>query len=155
MGIGERPILDFDKLLGDLDIIVKDPRDTNLFRTAVCAPSRGHASILRSASDPRMQTNHGNRFAIAAAVGRLFWAAAGHARTVAPICAAHGDYSRYSETRRANAFAAELLLPMQTLRKALGEKATADQVATLAEDYGMSRAAARWHAHNAHIEINQ
>jgi hypothetical protein len=148
LGLGTGPIIDFaTRVLNDLDVVLDSPRETRLFRTAVCAPPRGKAHILRSSSDPHMGHLTAARFAIAAALGRLLWSAS--VPEDRPVCAAHGDYARLIQTRRANAFAAELLLPSAAVESRLGPLPTDDQIADLAERYGISRSAARWHVHNA------
>ena len=75
-------------------------------------------------------------FAIAASLGRLVSEANG-----AAFGAAHGSQSRWSETQRANAFAAEFLLPTVVLQRS-------DDLAGLCERYGISRSAAEWHRAN-------
>ena len=139
-GLGNRPLLDFVRVLREWGVVLDQAIPTALFRTAVCAPSRGIAHLMLSSTDPRMEHLTANRFALAAALGRLLWAAL--LRTVtSPVGAAHGDYSRLTQSRRANAFAAELLLPSEAVRAALRPNAGADEVTDLAEMYGISRSA--------------
>ncbi len=78
------------------------------------------------------------RFALAAALGRLLGA-----RSDRPFGAAHGASSRYRESQRANAFAAELLLPAAALR-GRGES----DLDVLCDDFGISRSAASWQIKN-------
>lgn len=77
------------------------------------------------------------RVALATAFGRLLFDARGKAWG-----AAYGDHSRVLETRRAGAFAAELLAPSEIVPE------YASDPQRLAEDYGISLAAARWRLHN-------
>src|SRR5205085_10273966 len=109
-GLSYRPVTDLVRQLKELDIMIDAEIPTALFRSAVCAPSRGEGVILRSANDPRMESFVGARFAIVAALGCLFFSAAAQTKKEPPICAAHEEYCRLSETRLANGFAAEFLL---------------------------------------------
>ena len=67
------------------------------------------------------------------------------------ICVAQGDHALLSESRRANAFAANLLLPREVIE---GARLTGSELVNLAESYGISYSAVRWHAHNAQAEID-
>jgi Zn-dependent peptidase ImmA (M78 family) len=58
------------------------------------------------------------------------------------IGVAHGAQARYRPTQLANAFAAELLLPVQAIQRSRGS------TDALAKRYGISRSAAEWHVHN-------
>jgi Zn-dependent peptidase ImmA (M78 family) len=74
---------------------------------------------------------------MAAALGRLL----AEGRPGQPLGAAHGEQSRWIQTQRANAFAAEFLLPTPALSRPGDLEAKCDQ-------YGISRTAARWHMRN-------
>ena len=80
-----------------------------MFRVAVCGSKSGQPCIIPSARDARMKTTTGYRFGVMAGLGRLLWE--GRRVQSQPIVGAQGDYSVFTDGRRANAFAAELLLP--------------------------------------------
>ncbi len=143
MSLEEKPIRDLSKTLERLDVKLEDDFDSSLFRVAVCAPSHGRAHIVPSSMDERMRTPTASRFAIASALGRLIWQSRLSASK--PICAAQGDYAMLSQSRRANAFAAEFLLPREAI---LGVSPDSPELWNLAARYGISPPAARWHVHN-------
>jgi hypothetical protein len=144
IGLPARPIGDVKSLLGRLDVTLDDPLDTYLFRAAVCAPRNKVAHIIPSAIAPRMDREPAARFAVISALGRLLWESKIAGNT--PICAAQGDYSMFNESRRANAFAAEFLLPTEAIR---GVRPDSNALREMAEEYGISQSAAEWHAVNA------
>jgi hypothetical protein len=146
LDLGAEPIQNLQKLLEKLDLEVETPIDTELFRTAFCADTSGKGKILRSSTKPRMRGIAGSRFAIAAALGRLLFAKSQDANEV--FCGGHGSHSRWLETKRANAFAIEFLMPKDGIAEKVGERATDTEISHLADDYGVSREAAKWHAYN-------
>jgi hypothetical protein len=89
-----------------------------------------------------MQSYTASRFAAASAFGRLLWQARIPGQDL--LCGAQGDHAMLSQSRRANAFAAEFLLPATAIEGGLSEQV----VYSLAEQYGISSTAARWHARN-------
>jgi hypothetical protein len=144
LGLVTKPIVDLTKTLRRLDVEIEDGVPSPLFRVAVCA-TRGHrAHIVPSSLDPRLQTDVSNRFACASALGRLLWQSRYDNRQM--ICAAQGDYALLSQSRRANAFAAEFLLPREAV--ATAEPGDRRTIGWLAEQYGISRSATEWHAYN-------
>ena len=147
LGIEDKAIVDLSMLLSRLDICLDEPVPTELFRTAVVAPSHGEAHLLRSSRDSRMNHLTSSRFAIVAALGRLVWSQ-GTGRDQPIISGAHGDYSRLLHTQRANAFAAEFLLPASAFSTPDNRNLRTDELNDLAEEYGISRTAATWHAYN-------
>ena len=110
---------------------------TKEFRSAAIRTGDGATCVLIGAEMAGLARQ---RFAIAAALGRLL--ADAHAPGV-PFGAAHGAASRVRETQRANAFAAELLLP----KAALQERGERD-VRELCDDFGISVRAAEWQIAN-------
>jgi Zn-dependent peptidase ImmA (M78 family) len=85
-----------------------------------------------------------SRFAITSALGRLLWQS--RFNVGKPMAVAQSDQSLVTQSRRANAFAAEFLLPHSViLRHGVN---TAQMVGRLSETYGISRSAVRWHAYN-------
>jgi hypothetical protein len=142
MGLGKAPIRHLSRVLNDLDVVSVDSIDTSLFRVAVCAEQGRRAQIVSSATDERMQEYASSRFATTSALGRLLWQA--RVRGDGLVCGAQGTHAMLSQSRRANAFAAEFLLPAKVAEGALSR----DQVYDLAEEYGISASAALWHAHN-------
>ena len=128
------PLADLASTLGDLGVAVRDGAPTPAFRTAVAALEDGTAIMWTSPDDPRVSSVARTRFAQAAALGRLL--------TSPCRAAAHGPYARLRETQRANAFAAELLLPSEALDPCVN-------LDRIVEAYGISRSAAAWHVRNA------
>jgi Zn-dependent peptidase ImmA (M78 family) len=109
------------------------------FRTAIV--DAGCPTVLWNEDAPQIRRVAVSRFAIAAGVGRLLFERGDEAGTFG---AANGEHSRLFETRRANAFAAELLLP----RRALEGPAAGMDLVDICAEYGISAPAARWHIHN-------
>ena len=87
-------------------------------------------------SELRRQGISRARFAAAAALGRLLAEVNG-----ASFGAAHGEQSRIVQTQRANAFAAEFLLPASALRRG-------EDLASLCVEYGISLSAGEWQRTN-------
>lgn len=138
LGLGTDPIQRMDVLLSQVGVRDMEAPSFGLFRSASCIRERT-ATIVVSRDIfgvvPR-------RVALAASFGRLLFEGRGKAWG-----AAVGENSRWEETRRANAFAAELLAPASVVPK------YADAPERLAEDYGISVASARWRIYdvlNAH-----
>jgi hypothetical protein len=147
LGRETEPFVDLRAVLAELDIRTTDPLPIDGFRTAVVGQRRGSARIMQSSHDPRMESVAGCRFALSAALGRLVSSAG--VNGAAAFGAAHGDSSRIWETRRANAFAAEFILPADALRKRFPSRTLNSVVnSDLSEEYGISRQAAAWHAWN-------
>jgi hypothetical protein len=143
MALGGSPITELDSVLERLDVKRSDPLETPLFRAAVCAARRKKAYIFPSIKDERMKSHAASRFAIVSALGRLLWES--RIATSRPICAAQGDHTMVSQNRRANAFAAEFLLPSEAIWSLDSDS---PKLMDLASTYGISPSAARWHAHN-------
>jgi hypothetical protein len=143
--LGDRPIEHLKNVLGRLDVNLEDSLETSLFRAAVCATRQKPAHIVPCTpkNDSRMESRPAYRFAVISALGRLLW----ESRSAGgkPICAAQGDHAMISQSRRANAFAAEFLLPTEAIR---GLSEDHPDLVETAERYGISFSAARWHAHN-------
>lgn len=111
--------------------------DTQAFRSAAIRTHDGSARVLISREARGLARE---RFASSVALGRLL----GDGRPPgSPLGAAHGNASRWRETQRANAFAAELLLPAAALK-------THDisNKRQLCEDFGISYKAATWQIEN-------
>jgi Zn-dependent peptidase ImmA (M78 family) len=138
--LGDRPITNVNTTLNRLDVAVEADRNIGLFRAAACAIKGNRAHIVPSSSDNRMQYKPSHNFYVISALGRLLWEASGS--TGNTICVAQGDYSMVSESRRANAFAAEFLLPQRTV---LGIDADSPKLRELATQYGISSEAAKLH----------
>ena len=85
----------------------------------------------------------GSRFAITSALGRLLWQSRS---TEKHICVAQGDQAMLSQSRRAHAFAAEFLLPHETVENVRPDDFAA--IGRLSERYSISRSAAKWHVYN-------
>jgi hypothetical protein len=143
MRLGTRPIANLVGTLEKLDVTVEKDRTIPLFRAAACAIKGKPAHIIPSVSDPRMELPAPHNFAVASALGRLVW------ETRTPdertICVAQGDYSLLSQSRRANAFAAEFLLPSQ---RVAGLNPEGEELKAVAYEFGISLEAAAWHARN-------
>jgi hypothetical protein len=137
--LGEAP-LDARKLSSMMRELHVEPRPAQamgLFRSA-CWTTREGAVLMWADDDAALATPPPRRFAIAAALGRLLSAPAEERM----IGVAHGAQARYRPTQLANAFAAELLLPVQAIQRSRGS------TDALAKRYGISRSAAEWHVHN-------
>jgi hypothetical protein len=133
---------DLKKALARFGVHAKPMKARGLFRSAVW--TRGGGAVLGWATDhPRFRGDVPSRFAIAAAFGRFL---AGFAEGEAGG-AAHGPQARWRPTQLANAFAAELLLPVQALRKGF------KSLEALASTYGISRSAAEWHVENRTLAV--
>ncbi len=142
--LGTKPITDVAETLKQFDVKLEKGRSTWLYKAAACAIKGQQAHIIPSSPETPMRRMPVQNFAVASALGRLLWDAWNPDKSV--ICVAQGDYSLFSESRRANAFAAEWLLPGQVARK-LSPGSPALQ--KTAEQYGISEVAANWHAGNA------
>jgi len=129
----DEPLLDLD---GALDAVGAQlqPVDTVEFRSAVIRTAEGSSRVMVA----RSLGHAARRFAVAAAIGRVVTGPANGA-----FGAAHGSSSRWFETRRANAFAAELLLPAAALDARRGE-----DTQQLSDDFGISFKAASWQRAN-------
>jgi hypothetical protein len=139
----DAPLTDMAQALERFDVKLEPWRaEGNLFRSAVIAADQGSARIVYSRGNGIHSGVAPTRFAIAAAFGRLLY---GASRRTGAFGAAHGAQSRWLQTRVANAFAAELLLPSAALY--LGH-----DLQVLCEEYGISRSAAEWHRSNRHVE---
>ncbi len=137
LGSNSLDTADLTKALARFGVQTKALRAHGLFRSAVW--TRGGGAMLGWANDdPRFHGEVPSRFAIAAGFGRFL---SGFAEGE-PGGAAHGEQARWRPTQLANAFAAELLLPVQAISK--GFKSVED----LAKSYGISRSAAEWHIVN-------
>jgi hypothetical protein len=143
LDLTDRPVRDPREVLRSFGVRLETERPSRLFRVAVCASRIAGAHVIPSATDARMQTIPGFRFGVFSGLGRLLWQARG---TSQPICAAQGDHAMISQSRRANAFAAEFLLPSEVIQ---GLSADSREFLDRVEAYGVSRSAARWHLHNA------
>ncbi|MCK5801162.1 MAG: hypothetical protein KAI47_28435 [Deltaproteobacteria bacterium] len=135
LGNQAEPVSDLPSTLREFDVELRDV-PSNSFFSAVFSHGAG-ASILAVGTSPRKFGIAPTRFAIAAALGRLL----AERTTDGPFGAAHSSQSRWINTQRANAFAAEFLLPVE----AIGVDSS---VETLCDAYGISRSAAAWHVHN-------
>jgi hypothetical protein len=137
LGIPEEPLADdMSRMLEAFGVDARPFRASGLFWSAVVAGGEGQASVLYAEGDARFGGHAPRRFALAAALGRLL---AEGSRP--PFGAAHGAHSRVMPTQRANAFAAEFLLPRSALMRG-------GDIETLCDDYGISRSAAQWHRKN-------
>jgi hypothetical protein len=143
LNVGSKPIKSVEAILERLDVALQDRQETPLFRAAVCANREGRAHIVPSATDARMESPPAFRFAVASALGRLLWAS--RTKGAGPICAAQGDHAMLSQSRRANAFAAEFLLPSEAIE---GLGPDDPELWKIGETYGISHSAAIWHACN-------
>jgi len=150
MGLGSRPIRDLESVLKRLDVTLHEPQETTLFRAAVCAPRERRAHIIPSSNAPRMESVPAVRFAVVSALGRLLWES--RIRGNEPICAAQGDHAMISKGRRANAFAAEFLLPSEAIG---GLDPNNPEFGDRVDAYGISHSAARWHAHNVAARLSR
>ena len=105
----------------------------------------------RSAIDPRASTPNGHRFALVATLGRCLWDQATESHHLHAL--AHGDFAQISHSRRANAFAAELLLPREVFVLRLGNSETLSQIREISEEFGNANSAAAWHAQNQGVKL--
>jgi len=141
MKIGNNPLPSIDDVLKKLDVSLERDWSIPLFRAAACAKRGYQAHIIPSPSDSRMKLKTSRNFAVVSALGRLIWETRNPDERT--ICVAQGDYSIVSESRRANAFAAEFLLPTQVVS---GLKSDSPDLLEVADKYGISHEAANWHA---------
>lgn len=141
MRIGNDPLPNIDDVLKKLDVSLERDWSIPLFRAAACAKRGYQAHIIPSSSDPRMKLKPSRNFAVVSALGRLLWETRNPDERT--ICVAQGDHSIVSESRRANAFAAEFLLPTQVVS---GLKTDSPDLLDVADKYGISHEAANWHA---------
>ena len=149
LGLEDRPIHDFISVLDDLEVNLEQGCDTAMFRTAAFALPGQRAHIVPSIESSMALTHSASRFANLSALGRLLW----RSRRQRPrVCVAQGDHALLSESRRANAFAANLLLPQEVVR---GVRLTTDELADLADRYGISYPAAKWHARNMRAHLDE
>jgi Zn-dependent peptidase ImmA (M78 family) len=88
-----------------------------------------------------MRFESSRNFTVVSALGRLIWEA--RKPDEQTICVAQGDYSILSDSRRANAFAAEFLLPTQVVSSL---KPDSQELSEVAAKYGISPEAANLHA---------
>jgi len=142
MNLGKRPIGDLSRILDRLGIGLEEGVDTLMFRVAACATGGGRAHIISAADDSDRNVAR-LRFGITSTLGRLLWQS--HIPEGKPLCVAQGVHSMISQSRRANAFAAEFLLPGAAIEGPITET---NQVYQLSEKYGISATAARWHVRN-------
>lgn len=131
--LGTDPIERVDILLTEQDIADRAVDVGGLFRSA-CTVEERQASVF---VDRSVRGLTARRVALATAFGRLLFDGQGKAWG-----AAFGDHARVQETRRAGAFAAELLAPGEVVTRYMSDPQG------LAEDYGISLAAAQWRIHN-------
>jgi hypothetical protein len=120
-------------LLSEIDIQDAEAESGGLFRTLACLQDR-NASVVVSRDVKGVIPR---RVALAEALGRFLFEARGR-----DWGAANSEQSRWQETRRAGAFAAELLAPAEAVR------GYPDDPERLAEDYGISLGSARWRIKN-------
>jgi hypothetical protein len=143
LDLGDRPIGDPSRILGELDVVIEPPRESSLFRAAGCARSGRPAHIIPSTELQFGSSPSASRFAVFATLGRIIWRSR---RNFGAICLAQSEHALLSESRRANAFAANFLLPREVFE---GASIQGEELAAIADDYGISFPAAKWHAHNA------
>ena len=137
VGLGDDPIDSLPHLLRELDIQCDKSINSTLFRAAVCAAPgrRAHLVPRRVRAECKAIRLHvlPSHPHSGACSGKL------STRTRLALCA-QGDHAMLSQSRRANAFAAEFLLPATAIEGAFSEQV----VYSLAELYGISSTAARW-----------
>jgi hypothetical protein len=134
LGCRTEPFVDLREVLETLGISLSRSKErSGSFRSAVIAKPDGSARVLHDGVGTSRV-----RFSISAALGRLL-----AERTGGYFGAVHGSFSRWEQTRRASAFAAEFLLPRAGLRAL--DPTDLDEIT---EAYGISKSAARWHVHN-------
>ena len=138
LGNESDPIIELPQTLESFGVQFKHV-STSAFASACFARESGGAVIALSHQRSKWGVAP-SRFAVAAALGRLL-----SERVVGKsFGAAHSGQSRWIATQRANAFAAELLLPAQAL-------AAKTDISELCDSYGISRTAAEWHLHNRRL----
>lgn len=140
LGAPKEPLNDLRRVLEECAVDVREVESRGLYRSAAVALQGGYATVLQATDDERNQGVAPARFAIAAAFGRLIADAPLPLQRQAAFGAAQSDQSRWMAAQRANAFAAELLLPAEAL--------PGRDLQDLCETYGISRSAATWHRHN-------
>ena len=104
LGIGIKPIKKLDSILHRLDVVLQGPQMTPLYRAAVHnkAGASPHHSIV-------LGPPNGESVSLSLRCGLCLGSAAlGSSRIMGskPICTAQGDHAMLSQSRRANAFAA-------------------------------------------------
>lgn len=135
----DEPILDMASALGRFGLGIIPIAARQLFRSAVVSAG-GESRVLYATDSPDFSGVAPTRFAVAAALGRFLSDRGASGAGV--FGAAHGTHSRWLQTKLANAFAAEFLLPVQAMRK------RGPNSDLLCDEYGISRSAATWHTRN-------
>jgi len=133
LGLGDRPVRAMEDLFAHFGVTGRAVQARGLFRSAVWTTESG-ATLVWAEDDARFRGEDPQRFAISAALGRLL----ANGLKARNHGAAHGDQARWRPTQLANAFAAELLLPIQALERPAN-------LAKLSKQYGISQSAAKWH----------
>lgn len=137
-GLNAEPIgeASFEEILGEMGVELRPTPASGLFRSAVW--TLGESAVLAVAEDDAVLSQAApRRFAVAAAIGRLLV----DGRDGKIRGAAHSRQARWRPTQVANAFAAELLFPIQAIRT---ERPLREQFAA----YGISNTAGSQHVRN-------
>ena len=135
MDLGDDPIDRLDIVLANLGIDEATVDSKALFRSAALVENKNAKIFV----DQDVRGLAYQRSARTSALGRIL-----SDSRMKSWGGAIGSHSRWIESRRATAFAAEFLAPAQVVRDRY-----LDAPDRLADDYGISRQAAEWRIHNA------
>jgi hypothetical protein len=139
LGIRAKPFLDLSNIFGFMGIpLAACSGVSGLLRAAVTSDPEGRARMLYDDDFSKSAGVLPTRFSISAVLGRLLAEFSG-----GYLGAAHGSASRWEQTQRANAFAAEFLLPRAAL-----DALDPNDLDHITHVYGISKSAASWHVIN-------
>lgn len=143
----QRESLDIEKLFHDLGVPVQeiDLSDPDLDGGSVCDETHGPQVFINRRS-LKAGSPWGRRMMLAHELCHLLF----DRRHAVPLAVISGPWAPPQIERRANAFAAELLLPLAGIRERLGAamEATDAQLQQLMSDYQIGMKTCLWHLHN-------
>lgn len=139
LGLYNEPIDNVEMLVRERGIDV-ETENTDLFRSMALSRGKQAKIVFKSADGLTAR-----RVSLATALGRLLFDSRADG-----WAGAFSGFARIQETRRAGAFAAELLAPASVVAEKYMHKPKA-----LAEDYGISFIAAEWRIHNVARQLEQ
>lgn len=146
-------LLDLDALLREwgVQVIDVDLIDPEPHALAAWGPSHGPV-ILLNASSARVSSPRGRRSALAHEIAHLLL----DRFDALPLCEVMGGTIRPGVEKRANAFAAELLVPMAAIvAKRNTGAGIEDVVKQLATEYAVSYETIAWHIRNSSIQLDR
>ncbi|MGH3799967.1 MAG: ImmA/IrrE family metallo-endopeptidase [Pseudonocardiaceae bacterium] len=151
LGVTSSGRIDPERCLSSLGVVV---RDVSLSRVvdavAVWGPRHGPSVIVNS-KGRHSEHSHGRRVTLAHELGHMLL----DRSDSLPLAEVLGGRANASVEARARAFAAELLLPREIARLAYAASPESPEevVASLVDDYGVSREVAAWQIRNSGIKL--